>query len=518
MRNGMVVLVGAGPGDPGLITVKGLSCLKACDAVVYDSLSSEQLLAAARPDCRKVYVGKRAGRHSMKQEEINRLLVELGKEGLYVVRLKGGDPFVFGRGGEEALALAAEGIPYEIIPGVTSAVAVPECAGIPVTHRSLSRSFHVITGHTKGAEGGLPPEFGQVAALPGTLVFLMGLNSLPAIVEGLLKAGRPQSLPAAVIENGTLENARTVRGCLGDIQGKVLEAGLHTPAIIVAGEAAALDLSCKSGLPLGGVRVGITGTASFRERLGTLLDSLGAKVECAGAMEVNSHADSPEMEAAYGRLSRYEVIVFTSANGVRLFFDGLLKSGRDFRALGQVKFAVVGPGTAGELLKYGFRADYMPRVYRTRELAELLAQVCQNEGGGIKPTAREGMLPRILIPRSRGGSPELTEILSRAGVAFDDIVLYDVTGGLPVQDAAGPQTGCDYITFASASGVEAYFEQMGGEAMERLAGIRTVCIGDVTAGALESHGRRVDVLAKEFTVRGMAEAILNDRSEGDERR
>ena len=210
--------------------------------------------------------------------------------------------------------------------------------------------------------------------------------------------------------------------------------------------------------------------------------------------------------------------MFTSANGVRLFFDGLLKSGRDFRALGQVKFAVVGPGTAGELLKYGFRADYMPRVYRTRELAELLAQVCQNEGGGIKPTAREGMLPRILIPRSRGGSPELTEILSRAGVAFDDIVLYDVTGGLPGGDAAGPQTDCDYITFASASGVEAHFEQMGGEAMERLADSRTVCIGDVTAGALESHGRRVDVLAKDFTVRGMAEAILNDRSEGDERR
>ncbi len=503
MKQGMVILVGAGPGDPGLITVKGLQCLKACDAVVYDSLASDELLSAVRPDCRRIYVGKRAGRHSMKQEEINRLLVELGKEGLYVVRLKGGDPFVFGRGGEEALALAAEGIAYQVVPGVTSAVAVPECAGIPVTHRSVSRSFHVITGHTKGEEGGLPPEFGQVAALSGTLVFLMGLNSLPAIVEGLLRAGKPGHLPAAVIENGTMPGARTVRGCLGDIVDRVREAGLHTPAIIVAGETAALDLSCKSGLPLAGTSVGITGTASFRERLGALLTSLGAKVECAGAMEVNSHADSPEMAAAYGQLSRYDVIVFTSANGVRLFFDGLLKSGRDFRALGRMKFAVVGPGTAGELLKRGFRADYMPQVYRTKELAELLV-----EAAGA---------PRLLIPRSRGGSPELTEILSRAGVAFDDIILYDVTGGMQGgADMAAARP--DYLTFASASGVEAYFEQLGDGAYEQLAGLRTVCIGDVTARALESRGRRVDVLAKEFTVRGMAEAILNDRSEGDERR
>lgn len=503
MKKGMVLLIGAGPGDPGLITVKGLQCLKDCDAVVYDFLASEELLSVTRPDCRRIYVGKRAGHHSMKQPEINRLLVELAKEGLCVARLKGGDPFVFGRGGEEALALEAEKIPYRLIPGVTSAVAVPECAGIPVTHRSVSRSFHVITGHTEGEEGGLPPEFHQLAKLPGTLVFLMGLRSLPAIVDGLLAAGRPEILPAAVIENGTTPGARTVRGVLSDICGKVEAAGLHTPAIIVVGETAALDLSSKEGLPLDGAVVGVTGTATFRERLGTLLTSLGARVECAGAMEVVSFADSPAVRAACENLGTYGITVFTSANGVRLFFKGLLDSGRDFRALGAMKFAVIGPGTAAELKKYGFLADYMPEVYRTGELAQLLATAAGE--------AADGLSPRILIARAKGGSPELTETLSRAGIPFDDVALYDVCGRAAGEKQT-PAGAVDYLTFASASGVEAYFEQMGEEALGSMEGVKTVCIGDVTARALRERGRETDLLAKEFTVRGMVEAILDDRN------
>ncbi len=546
MKKGMVLLIGAGPGDPGLITVKGLQCLKDCDAVVYDFLASEELLGVTRPDCRRIYVGKRAGHHSMKQPEINRLLVDLAKEGLCVARLKGGDPFVFGRGGEEALALEAEGIPYRLIPGVTSAVAVPECAGIPVTHRAVSRSFHVITGHTEGEEGGLPPEFQQLAKLPGTLVFLMGLRSLPAIVDGLLAAGRPESLPAAVIENGTTPSARTVRGTLLDICGRVEAAGLHTPAIIVVGETAALDFSSREGLPLDGTVVGITGTATFRERLGTLLTSLGARVECAGAMEVVSFADSPAVRAACENLESYGITVFTSANGVRLFFKGLLDSGRDFRALGSMKFAVIGPGTAAELKKYGFRADYMPSVYRTGELAELLVKVaggvaaCTGTAAGTGAatctgTAAAPPFPRILIARAKGGSPELTKVLAKAGIPFDDVALYDVSGRAARAERIGAgrtgeentsaehtgaeytgagHTGAerlDYLTFASASGVEAYFEQMGEEALGSMEGLKTVCIGDVTARALKERGRETDLLAKEFTVRGMVEAILDDR-------
>ena len=526
---GCVYLVGAGCGRADLITLRGLRLLQCCDVVVYDDLIDRHLLEAAPQAAERLYVGKRLGRHSTPQEEISRLLVKKTLEGKVVVRLKGGDPFVFGRGGEEMEALLSAGIPCEEVPGITSAVAVPAAVGIPVTHRAISRSFHVITGHTEGEEGGLPPEFQQLAKLPGTLVFLMGLRSLPAIVDGLLAAGRPESLPAAVIENGTTPSARTVRGTLLDICGKVEAAGLHTPAIIVVGETAALDFSSREGLPLDGTVVRITGTATFRERLGTLLTSLGARVECAGAMEVVSFADSPAVRAACENLESYGITVFTSANGVRLFFKGLLDSGRDFRALGSMKFAVIGPGTAAELKKYGFRADYMPSVYRTGELAELLVKVA-GEAAACTGTAAAATFPRILIARAKGGSPELTKVLAKAAIPFDDVALYDVSGKLAgmgrtgaehigaentsAEHAAAEHTGAkrlDYLTFASASGVEAYFEQRGEEALGSMEGLKTVCIGDVTARALKERGRETDLLAKEFTVRGMVEAILDDR-------
>lgn len=499
MNNGFVSLIGAGPGDPGLITVRGRQRLQVCQAVVYDSLASEQLLSEVGQDCRKIDVGKRAGRHSMKQEEISRLLVELGREGLAVARLKGGDPFVFGRGGEEIEALSQAGIPYEVIPGVTSAVAVPEAAGIPVTHRGVSRSFHVITGHTRGEEGGLPPEFDRLAGLSGTLVFLMGLGSLPGIVSGLLEAGRETSLPVAVIEKGTLPGQRTVRGCLRDIVEKVERAGLRTPAVIVAGETAGMDLSCHQGLPLAGVSVGITGTSSFRERLGGLLESLGAAVSCAGSMEVRSFVKKDRIQRVYQNLGKYTILVFTSANGVRLFFRGLLEAGKDFRAVGHMRLSAVGRGTAGELKRLGFLADLVPQTYRTRELARLLA-------------GEAGPEDFLLIPRARGGSPELAEILRQSKVAFDDVILYDVMGSEET-GREKKELRLDYLTFASASGVEAFFDQKGDAAPELLSGLRTVCIGDVTAGALEGHGRAVDVMAREHTVRGIAEAMINDRWE-----
>ena len=230
----MVYLVGAGPGDPALMTLKGQALLSSCGALVYDHLASRQFLEWVPSACRKIYVGKQAGHHSMKQDEINAVLVELALSGLTVVRLKGGDPFVFGRGGEEIQALEAHGIPYETVPGVTSAIAVPECAGIPVTHRGVSRSFHVITGHTRDGEDCLPPEFETYGSLPGTLVFLMGLGQLPAITARLIEGGMAPDTPAAVIENGTLPDQRAVRAPLSGIHAKVLEAGIGTPAIMAA--------------------------------------------------------------------------------------------------------------------------------------------------------------------------------------------------------------------------------------------------------------------------------------------
>ena len=495
---GAVYLVGAGPGDPGLITAKGMARLNRCDTVVYDSLSSDQLLELAPEKAERIYVGKRAGQHSMKQEEINRLLVELGTAGRMVVRLKGGDPFVFGRGGEEVLALEAAGIPYEVVPGVTSAVAVPAHAGIPVTHRTMSRSFHVMTGHTLSEDGTLPPDFPAFARLSGTLVFLMGLGNLHPIVSGLLEAGKPAETPAAVIENGTLPEERFVKGTLGDIGDRGAEAGIGTPAIIVVGETVSLDFRATVRRPLDGVRVSVTGTPAFTEKLLASLTALGAEAERVCGLGVKSHLDSPGMTAAYQSLERYTWLVFTSANAVRLFFEGLLAAGRDHRSLGRMKLAAVGKGTARELKTFGFLADYVPERYQVEDLAAGLAKLAGPEDW-------------LLIPRSSGGSPILNETLDRAKIRYDDVVLYDVEGTWREKERLEETLKAShYLTFVSASGVEAFFDGLTEEERKALDQVRVVCIGDVTAKALNARGRRADVVAETFSIPGMTAAILKD--------
>lgn len=509
--NGFVTILGAGPGDPELITVKGQQRLQSCDVVVYDYLIPDALLSSVKSGCRKIYVGKRAGVHSATQEEINCMLISLAKKGHKVVRLKGGDPFVFGRGGEEAIALAKEGVSYEIIPGVSSAIAVPECAGIPVTHRGISRSFHVIAGHTGGEKGGLPVEFDCLAGLSGTLVFLMGVSSLPMIVDCLYEAGRPGCLPIAVIENGTMPQQRVVRGCLEDIVEKVEEERLQTPAVIIAGDVASMDLSGDKSIhqeekelqpggkqPLTGILVGITGTSYFRERLGTLLEHMGAEIECFGSLEVVPFVKGKDMQLVYRNLDQYTMAVFTSANAVRLFFQGLLDAEVDVQSMGHMKLSVIGKGTADELKRLGFVGDLMPQTYNAGELALRIVK-----------EARPG--ERVLIPRAKGGTPELAEILRQSSVVFEECILYEVIGRPEAyKDTRGRKP--DYVTFASASGVEAFFKRMGTAALEELRETRIVCIGNATAKALRNHGRKVDIMAKECTVIGMADAILCDRT------
>ncbi|MEY8355761.1 uroporphyrinogen-III C-methyltransferase [Lachnospiraceae bacterium 54-53] len=497
-ETGAVYLVGAGPGDPGLITEKGLSRLKICDAVVYDSLAPARLLDAAPEGCRKIYVGKRAGRHSMKQEEINRLLVELAGEGLSVVRLKGGDPFVFGRGGEEIQALSEAGVPFEVVSGVTSAVAALAGAGIPVTHRAVSRSFHVMTGHTLSEEGSLPPDFDALAGLSGTLIFLMGLGTLPLIVKGLLKQGKPEDTPAAVIENGTLPEQKTLRGTLLDIEKKAEDAGIQSPAVIVVGEVAALDFSSTLKRPLEGCRIGVTGTAAFAGRLREQLESLGGVTECLLCLSVKSFRAEKTMMGAYGKLASYTWAVFTSANAVREFFHGLLESGRDYRSVGHMKFAAVGRGTAGELRRFGFFADFIPEKYQVRDLAEGMKSLISRED-------------RLLIPRSSGGSEELNSVLDETGVPYDDIVLYEVV--CSGQEPAARKEALrhlDYLTFASASGVNAFFTDADEELKKVLEKVSVACIGGITAKALAEHGRKADIIAEIYSISGMAEAICRD--------
>lgn len=495
-RTGFVTLVGAGPGDPKLITVKGLEALKACDAVVYDSLASDELLNEVRPECEKIYVGKRAGHHSMKQEEINQVLVEQAKKGRNVVRLKGGDPFVFGRGGEEILELQKEKIAYEVVSGVTSAIAALASVGIPITHRGMSRSFHVMTGHTR--ENGVPEDLKEFGKLSGTLVFLMGLSHLEEICQSLVNQGRPLSTPAAVIQNGTLPEQKTVRGTLKDIGEKCRREGIGSPAIIVVGDVTELHMESTYKRPLSGIKVGITGTPSFTGRLETVLKDYGAQVEKIAVMDVVSLADTTPVQNCLRQLSSYTWIAFTSANGVRIFLKALLDSGRDYRSLGHVKLAAVGKGTDRELRVHGLRADYIPQQYCTESLAHGLA-------GQLKPE------DKILIPRAVRGSEDLTRILSQAGISYEDVPLYDVKSlGLEGRDLAETIKGLDYLTFASGSGVESFLENLAEEDREVLKETTLTAIGDVTAKVLEQAGFPADRIAKEFSISGLAECILED--------
>lgn len=493
---GTVTLVGAGPGDAGLITVKGMEALRTCQTVVYDSLASDQLLREVPADCEMIYVGKRAGHHSMKQEEINQILVEQAKKGRRVVRLKGGDPFVFGRGGEEILELQKEGIPYEVVSGVTSAIAALASAGIPITHRGMSRSFHVMTGHTR--ENGVPEDLKEFGSLSGTLVFLMGLSHLEQICQSLMEQGRSKDTLAAVIQNGTLPEQKVVRGTLENIGEACRQAQIGSPAIIVVGEVTGLHMESTLKRPLSGVKTGITGTPAFTGKLEALLKEQGAEVEKIAVMDVISHADSLPVQECLKNLEDYTWIAFTSANGVRIFLKALLDSGRDYRSLGHVKLAAVGKGTDRELRVHGLRADYIPKRYCTEDLAHGLTEQLKPED-------------HLLIPRAVRGSEDLTKILEQSGISYDDVPLYDVTGlGLEGTALAETLKTLDYLTFASASGVECFLANLPEEDRGVLKEITLVSIGDATAKALKEAGCPADLTAREFSIPGMAKCILAD--------
>ena len=348
--SGFVYLIGAGCGKKDLMTLRGLRYLRHCDAVVYDDLIDEALLAEAPAGAEKRYMGKRNGRHSAPQTEISNTLVSLAREGKTVARLKGGDPFVFGRGGEEALALEEAGIPYEEVPGITSAIAIPASAGIPVTHRGLSRSFHVITGHTADRADGLPEDMEELARLHGTLIFLMGLSHLEQIANGLMANGKSPETPAAVISGGNAPKPAVVRGRLDDIARKTREANVETPAVIVVGEAAALKLSGVKK-PLEGVTVGITGTDVLANKLTAALENLGAAVVRVERSVVEKLPLSVDLHSLCDGKSRW--LVFTSSNGVRIFMEHLREAKLDLRKFHACRFAVIGTATGKTLERYG---------------------------------------------------------------------------------------------------------------------------------------------------------------------
>lgn len=485
--SGRVIVAGAGCGDYDLITMRGYEALKSCDVVIYDSLIDSRLLDFCKDGAEKICVGKRAGRHSSTQEEINTLLVEKATEGGVVLRLKGGDPFVFGRGGEEITALKAAGIPYSLIPGVTSSVAVPELAGIPVSHRGLSRSFHVITGHT--ANDLLPEHFESYAKCGGTLIFLMGLRNLPEIAGRLIENGMGENTPAAVISKGATSEQRAVKGCLGDIAEKVKREDLPVPAVIIVGETAGLDLSPTYLPPLYGVSVAVTATKGLSRRLIKSLNALGAYAHRCGGFELRELNDEVT-EKAFSRLSEgfYSHIALTSPNGAEIFLKRLRESRIDIRKLSEVKIPVIGKGTGAKLEKAGLYADIMPEKFNSVALGNMLSDTLTPED-------------RLLIVRSSEGSAELVKPLAEKGLNFDDVHIYE-----PVY-STGEKIDDDYAVFASAGGVRSFFHG-GGSLSENT---KCISIGEVTAAELKKYGINGPLLPTESTAEGIIQKILSDK-------
>lgn len=482
---GKVYLVGAGPGDAGLITVRGIEILKRCDAVVYDRLVSEEIFACVRRECRKIYVGKKPGRHDVTQEEINRILIKCAARYETVVRLKGGDPFVFGRGREEVEVLLAHNIDFEVVPGVTSAVAVPECAGIPVTHRGMSRSFHVIAGHTNR---GLPIcDYRALTQAGGTLVFLMGLAHIDEIADGLLSAGMTDKMPAAVISAGADGICWNVRGTLGTIARRIREQDVAPPAVLVVGETVSLGYQ-------GGKRerrVGVAATPHLYRKLAASLHQAGMKAVWVCQMQVRENKQSGLLEE-FAALGGYRWVIFTSANGVKIFFETARREQIDWRRFGHLKFAALGGGTAQKLAEYGFNADFVPSVAATRTFAEEFAHVV---------SAGED----VLIPRAKEGSRELTEVLKQRGIAYTDLPVYGVKGVLT--KCAGRLETLDYLVFVSASGVRDFFEGIGRRELLLPQELQIACIGEVTARALRRYGRKAGIVSQSATVEGLTRAI-----------
>ncbi len=500
---GKAYLVGAGPGNGGLITVKGQQTLKAAEVLVYDRLGSEELLSLVPEDCERIYVGKEAGHHIKKQSEINRILVEKALEGKRVVRLKGGDPFVFGRGGEEIQALTEAGIPYEVIPGVTSAIGALEAAGIPVTHRNIARDFHVFTGHISHEGGeGLSGDYSLYAKLPGTLIFLMGLSNLEEIVKRLIDGGKDGETPAAVVTDGTLSRMRVVRASVKDLPEAVRKAGLTPPGIIAVGEVCAFHFTSMVPGVLTGITVGVTGTEAVRGRIISRLSDEGAKTVRAGESLVVRES-MERLDQAFADLSRYRWVIFTSRNAVRIFFDRMRERRVDLRKLGSLKFAAVGRGTGEYLESVGITPDFIPEEYTTKALADGLVNYLKENGY----TSEAG---KLLIPRAKQGSKVLTDTLAEQGYAFDDIPIYDIQ---VEQTELARLKHADYITFESGSGVHGFFSGRVAEAASLFETVRPVCIGKVTAGVLAEYGVKDALTASDYTADGILEVLLTDRNE-----
>jgi uroporphyrinogen III methyltransferase/synthase len=481
-----VYLVGAGPGDPELLTRRGEALLRRADVVVYDRLAASVLLELVPPGAERIDVGKAPGRAAMTQEQINDVLVAGGREGKTVVRLKGGDPFVFGRGGEEAEACLAAGVPFEVVPGITSAIAAPAYAGIPVTHRGLSTNFTVVTGHEDPSKPSVDTNWDALARAGGTLVILMGAGRLGDIARALIDGGRPPETPVAAVRWGTRPEQHTVRATLATIA----TVGVEAPSAIVVGDVAGLNLAWFEARPLFGRRVVVTRAREQASELRSRLEQLGA-----GVVELPSIAVE-RGEFALPDLSAYEWLVFTSANGVDAFFDnGVAPNNLDARALAALRVAAIGPGTAAALSRRGVRADLQPE----RFVAEALV-------AAFPPPARPKA--RVLLARAEQARDALPDGLAGKGYGVDVLPVYRTVATDPDAEllARVRTDRVDAITFTSSSTVTNFCDAIGALPVPRPL---IVSIGPVTSATLRERGLEVDVEAEPHTIDGLVAAVVS---------
>lgn len=501
---GKVYLIGAGPGDPGLITVKGTECIKKADVVVYDYLAADQLLHHCRQGAETIYVGKKGGDHTLSQEKINELITDKAKQGLVVARLKGGDPFIFGRGGEEAEILAKNGITFEIVPGVTSAIAAPAYAGIPLTHRKHTASVSFVTGHEDPTKPHSSINWQALAQGGGTLVFLMGVKNLPGIAARLIENGMSPDTPVALVRWGTTPKQRTVTGTLSDIVEKVKKAGLTAPCVTVIGNVVSLRdaIGWFESKPLFGRTIVVTRARAQASEFTRALSSLGAECMECPTIRVSAPPDFSRLDSAIGALSSYDWLVFTSVNGVEWFFRRLYETGRDVRALCSIKTAVIGPATQKKLLEFGIRSDIVPESYRAESIIDAF--------GGHDLEGK-----KVLLPRAAEARPILPEELARMGAVVDEIPAY-----VTVEDNRASETllpalrrgEIDMVTFTSSSTVINFRKLLPEDekqARQLMENVAVASIGPITTETARKQGFKVDITASVYTIKGLTDAITD---------
>jgi uroporphyrinogen III methyltransferase/synthase len=505
--SGRVFLVGAGPGDPGLLTVKGRRCLETADVVVHDHLVPARLLACVRPGVEVIALGTPHGTGDrLRQGDIEALLVARARAGLSVVRLKNGDPFVFGRGGEEASALKRAGVAFEVVPGVSAAIAVPAYAGIPLTHRDHASTVTVITGHQAGCgqeRDGASLPWNELARQGGTLVILMGMRELATIMAALATHGLSADTPAAAIRWGTTGRQTTVTATVGTLAARVEEARLCAPAVVVVGSVVGLahELAWFESRPLFGRRIVVTRPRAQAEELARLLEDQGAEVILFPTIEIAPPPDAAPFERAVEEAATYDWIVFTSANGVRVFFERFVLGRRDLRELARVRLAAIGPETAAELERRLLRPAVVAAEFRAEGLIAALA-------------AEDVRGKRFLLPRAAGARPVLPETLSARGARVEDVVAYQAVQPSGA-DVASVRTALaageiDALTFTSSSTVANFVAMVGRDEVARLiVGGRPLvaCIGPVTADTARAHGLSVAVEARVYTSAGLSAAL-----------